>query len=55
MRRGRAETELSDVPDVVVETVAGRVRGRSVHGVARFLGVPFAAGGPTDVVARILS
>jgi para-nitrobenzyl esterase len=27
----------------VVETVAGRVRGRSVHGVARFLGVPFAA------------
>ena len=43
MRRGRAETELSDVPDVVVETVAGRVRGRSVHGVARFLGVPFAA------------
>ena len=43
MRRGRAETELSDVSDVVVETVVGRVRGRSVHGVARFLGVPFAA------------
>jgi len=43
MRRGRAETELSDVSNVVVETVAGRVRGRSVHGVARFLGVPFAA------------
>jgi len=43
MRRGRAETELSNVSDVVVETVPGRVRGRSVHGVARFLGVPFAA------------
>ena len=40
MRRGRAET---DVTDVEVRTAAGRVRGRSVEGVARFLGVPFAA------------
>lgn len=41
--RGRAETELSDVSEVEVETVAGRVRGASVDGVARFFGVPFAA------------
>jgi hypothetical protein len=40
MRRGRAATEVTDVE---VKTAAGRVRGRSVDGVARFLGVPFAA------------
>jgi para-nitrobenzyl esterase len=40
IRRGSPTAEVSDVE---VTTVAGRVRGRSVDGVARFLGVPFAA------------
>lgn len=34
---------ITDPVDVDIDTAAGTVRGRSVDGVARFLGVPFAA------------
>jgi para-nitrobenzyl esterase len=43
IRHGRAGSDVPTFSDIEVRTVAGRVRGRSVDGVARFLGVPFAA------------
>jgi para-nitrobenzyl esterase len=42
-RNDAPETPIADGTNIEVGTVAGRVRGRVVDGVARFLGVPFAA------------